>query len=183
MIRRPYKPLPSAEYVRSRFSYDPALGVFRWLWSKDKLPKWNGKHAGKVAGSIDKTGHVFRSIDGQHYMAHRIAWLVVYGLEPDGFIDHKDGNPANNAISNLRIATTTQNSANASIRADNTSGARGVCFDKQRGLWKAAISNNGRRWCLGHFKSPLDAAAAYERAAIAVWGDFARCAQVATVSR
>lgn len=85
-------------------------------------------------------------------------------------VDHIDRNGLNNQKSNLRICTRSFNNANAKIPKDNTSGYKGVYFDKSRGLWHARIS----KIFLGRFKDKIDAAKAYNEAAKTLWGDFAR---------
>lgn len=73
---------------------------------------------------------------------------------------------------NLRIATKTQNNANAARRKDNNSGAKGVYLSQ--GRWRAQIRVNGTKYHLGYFNS-LDAAAeSYRAAAIEKFGEFAR---------
>ena len=67
------------------------------------------------------------SIRGTNYQVHRIIWALVYGSIGDQeMIDHIDGNPFNNRIENLRIATPAINSRNAVRRSNNTTGYTGV---------------------------------------------------------
>ena len=67
------------------------------------------------------------SIDGINYQVHRIIWALVYGSIGDQeMIDHIDGNPFNNRIENLRIATPAINSRNSVRRINNTTGHTGV---------------------------------------------------------
>jgi len=88
-------------------------------------------------------------------------------------IDHRDGNGLNNQRDNLRVCTTAQNAMNQSKHADNTSGFKGVCWDKQNGKWKARIQVNGTNQHLGHFPTAEDAARAYDAASIEYHGEFA----------
>lgn len=74
--------------------------------------------------SINKTG----------YRCHRIVWYLMKGEDPIGYeIDHIDGNPWNNHISNLRKVSREINVRNASKRKDNTSGTTGVTFTHNKG--------------------------------------------------
>lgn len=95
------------------------------------------------------------------------------GLQPD----HKDGNTLNNKRSNLRSATRSQNCANRSKRSDNTSGFKGVCFDKSRRnsrVWLAQITYMGKTKHLGHYETSVQAAYAYDQAAKQLYGKFAK---------
>jgi hypothetical protein len=89
-------------------------------------------------------------------------------------IDHADGDPSNNAFRNLRVATRSENLANSRKRLDNTSGFKGVCWDRRRRLWQAKVSVSGRTITIGHFSSAEAAHTAYARALINLHHDFAR---------
>ena len=66
-------------------------------------------------------------------------------------VDHIDNNRLNNNIANLRFATNTENNQNASIRKDNTSGHKGISFDKKKNKWHAYIQIDGNKKHLGYF--------------------------------
>lgn len=87
--------------------------------------------------------------------------------------DHKDHNGLNNQRSNLRQATGQQNSANVSPHKGAASRYKGVTWAKQRSKWKAQIGVNGSTRGLGDFASEIQAAMAYDRAAIDTFGEFA----------
>ena len=89
-------------------------------------------------------------------------------------IDHRDGNPANNRWSNLRLATHSQNNANRRRPRHNTSGFKGVSFDRRVGKWKATICKEGHTMCLGWFDTPQAAHKAYVKAARMLFGELAR---------
>lgn len=94
---------------------------------------------------------------------------------PDGTEgDHIDGDGLNNTRTNLRLSTTAQNHCNARRRSNNTSGYKGVSWDKSRGLWAAEARMNGRRIRCGRFATAEEAARAYDRAAMQLQGEFAR---------
>ena len=81
--------------------------------------------------------------------------------------------------SNLRFATLEQNAQNARKRCKNNRGAvprsryKGVCFDVERGQWKARIQANGKRMTIGKFNQETEAARAYDVAALEHHGEFA----------
>lgn len=100
------------------------------------------KVSGKPAGSQDQDGYFLVRVGarpGKLFKAHRVIWYLHHGTLPD-LVDHKDGNPANNRLSNLRIATESQNRHNASKHSDNTSGAKGVYWDKRTKKWMVKVS-------------------------------------------
>jgi hypothetical protein len=74
----------------------------------------------------------------------------------------------------LREATPSQNQANKAMRSDNTSGVKGVTWDKSRGKWVAAIHVNRKRISLGRYKDIEEAAAAYEAASSIHFGPYGR---------
>jgi hypothetical protein len=87
-----------------------------------------------------------------------------------GLWDHRDRDPLNNERGNLRRCSSSQNGANR--RPCGASGLKGVVFmaDKPRTKrWRAIIQHRH----LGTFATAAEAAAAYDRAASAMWGEFA----------
>lgn len=111
----------------------------------------------------------------KYYLVHRVIWEMVHGPIPDGCeIDHKDTDPANNAVSNLRLASRTANCQNRSKQSNNRSGYKGVCWNKGKNKWHAQIWDNGKKVHVGYFTDVLVAAAAYAKAAEQYHGTFAR---------
>jgi hypothetical protein len=96
-------------------------------------------------------------------------------MNPDGAmrVDHANQDTLDNRRCNLRLATQSQNMANGSRRRDNTSGYRGVGRTPRRKTWRARIKVGGGYRILGYFKTPEEAAHAYDDAAKEVFGEFA----------
>lgn len=142
------------EYVQSLLKYDPETGNFVWL---------SGKTKGKLAGFSQSLGYIQICINGKFYYAHRLAWLYTHGEWPTKLIDHIDGRRANNAIDNLRQASSVENGQNQrKAQSDNkTSGLLGV--SKKNGRWRAAIKAGGKSIHIGTFDTPTDAHEAYLR--------------------
>jgi hypothetical protein len=90
--------------------------------------------------------------------------------------DHKDMNPLNNTRDNLRLATPSQNAMNTRLHPNNTSGFRGVSWNKQVQAWVATIYHEGLQMQLGKFDTPEAAYEAYCKKAKELYGDFARVA-------
>ncbi len=147
-------------------SYDSVTGRIVWIGSE--RPSRNGK----VAGTQNKNGYLYLKVAGKSRRAHRIAWALHYGEFPNGLIDHANGIRSDNRIENLRMADATQNRANSAIRADSTSGIKGVSWNKKASLWRAQIGKDRKRYFLGEFSDINDAKEAYTRASIELFGVF-----------
>lgn len=76
-------------------------------------------------------GYVQIKISGKLYHAHRLAWLYVYGYMPEKEIDHINRIRDDNRIANLREATSQLNSLNTGIYKNNTSGSKGIYYNKR----------------------------------------------------
>lgn len=103
---------------------------------------------------------------------HRVVAGAGYGEK----VDHRDGDGLNNQPHNLRICTR-ENTWNRRRACNNTSGFKGVHFDPNRGTrpWRARITINEKRECLGRYATAEQAARAYDVAARHYFGAFARC--------
>lgn len=148
----------TAERLRELLDYDPETGQFRWAKAR------SGVKVGAITGCPNGRGYTVIHIDGHTYKSHRLAWLYVYGRWPAAEIDHRNGKPADNRISNLREATRAEQAQNLAKYRRNTSGYPGVSWHKQGAKWNARIAVAGRTRHLGLFDSPEDASAAYLRA-------------------
>jgi HNH endonuclease/AP2 domain len=160
----------SAEYVRSLLSYDPLSGELRWRKKmyRSRVP------AGSIAGHREKDGRMRVGIEGRHYQAARLAWLIVTGEWPTFDIDHRDLDKGNDRWKNLRLATCSQNCFNKRALRNNTSGFKGVWFDPGRSRYCTQIKANDKRIMIGRFDTAEEAARAYRDAAEREHGEFAR---------
>lgn len=148
--------------------YDPDTGEFTWITDRSSVK------AGQTAGS-PRGKYLSISIDGRKYPAARLAYFYMLRMwPPEGLqIDHMDRNPRNNAWSNLRLCTSSQNKINRGLQRNNTTGIKGVHFNRARKLYEASYGLNGRVHYLGGYET-LEAAAEARRAAErAHFGDFA----------
>ena len=144
------------DQLKKILSYDPETGLFHW---KIKPSKRFSK--GMQAGSLGD-GYIRIHTNGRQYGAHRLAWLYVYGVEPEHQIDHINGNPSDNRIVNLRQATQMENAQNIrKPQKNNSHGNLGVTYDPKKKLWRTRISINGTRKYIGKFKTQEQAAQAY----------------------
>jgi HNH endonuclease/AP2 domain len=132
--------------------------------------------AGKLAGYNRKDGYLSIGIDCCEYLGHRLAWLWMTGKWPECEVDHRNTNPANNSWHNLRKATVPENRSNQKISSSNSSGFKGVCFNKLRGKWMAYIDHRKRRIHLGYYNTAEVAAEAYNAASKKYHKEFGRVA-------
>lgn len=159
---------PTPDSLQKHFRYDSETGVIYWRQS--------AKHfkAGEVAGGKMSKGYVNIYFQKRTLKAHIVAYVLMNGEYPTKQIDHKDGNKANNAWVNLRLATNAENQRNVGLRADNKSGVKGVYFHKQSGKWTAQITVAGNMITIGRFSDKADAITARREAATNLHGDFVR---------
>ncbi|MCY1237871.1 HNH endonuclease [compost metagenome] len=95
--------------------------------------------SGKKFGSRNTHGHVRGGLDGKLFYAHRIVWKMVHGDEPE-IIDHLNGNPEDNSITNLRNGSRGDNQRNQKLSRTSTSGVQGVYLHRQSNGWYARIN-------------------------------------------
>jgi hypothetical protein len=169
------KEMPSGEEFHALFTYDAESGIICWKYRHDCPQKWNTRFAGKEAGCTTDLGYKQIRINGRGFRYHRIAWAMFYGECPaDSLIDHANSDPSDNRISNLRLATKSDNSRN-SRRRDGCMLPRGVKRHHRGRLFEAQIRvAPGLRISLGVFESSDLAHEAYCAAAMKYHGEFAR---------
>jgi len=156
----------SQETVHHLFLYDEVSGELT-----HKNPTSNCVKAGAIAGHLHSRGYIHVGVFGKQYKAHRLIWLYMTGNFPEHDIDHIDGNRSNNSWKNLRESSRSQNCRNQKFRG-NSSGYKGVSL--RNGTYSARIRTKNEVHYLGSFSDPLDAALAYDHAAIKLHGKFAK---------
>jgi hypothetical protein len=127
----------------------------------------------------------FANLQGKKFYAGRnitmfngkrtMLWMHRFIMNPEKgmVIDHLDGNPLNNQKNNLRICTHAENMRNSKINKNNKSGHKGVYWHKTSSKWMAYIKYNNKLLYLGYFPVLIDAAKAYNEAALKYHGEFA----------
>jgi len=115
--------------------------------------------AGWIAGSLTTHGYLSTRIDKVLYYNHRLVFLFHHGYTPENYIDHIDRNPLNNRIENLREVSNVCNIRNSKQLDSNTSGVKGVYFNKVRQKWAGQITTNNRAKNLGIFSDFTEAVA------------------------
>lgn len=153
------------EILEEHFQYID--GVLRW-----KISLSNRVSVGDVAGRENKGYRMIRFY-GKEYPAHRLIWIMHNGDVPPGFlIDHKDSNPLNNSIDNLRLATYQQNAFNKSKNLNSSSSFKGVTRIDTYNKWQAQIQISNKSFYIGRFESEAEAKEAYDFVAKELFGDF-----------
>ncbi len=176
-----------ARHWKECFDFNELSGLLVWKFrpshhfaSDANERGWNKRYAGTVAGN-QATGKdrktpsaVNVSVDGKLIKAHRIIWTICNGPIPDGVeIDHIDGNPWNNKLSNLRLASRDNNCHNTRTRKDNRLGIK--CVRQTRsGMFASYIKANGKTIAIGTFSTAEEAHEKYCEMAKLLRGDFCR---------
>lgn len=133
--------LPDLKTLRSLFNYDPEAGTLSWKVQRGR------SRAGDPAGSLDVHGYLRVRVFDRLYYVHRIAYFMSFGIDPENLqIDHKDMDRSNNRIENLRIATQPENMWNTKSPITNTSGYKGVAWNKTNQAWYGEIKKNGIKY-------------------------------------
>jgi len=149
------KPDITAEQLREILEYSAETGVLVW-----KIRPSRSVKPGDVAGCVDNKGYVTVGINRRIYKSHRLAWLIVHGVWPDGLIDHIDGNKSNNRLSNLRLVNETGNAENVRRpNKRNKSGFMGVIWFQNK--WRASITIKHKTKWLGDYATPEEAHQVY----------------------
>ena len=108
-----------------------------------KCPEKSANHFNKTfAGrrafrSLNDSGYFSGSLNNKTFLAHRLAWAIMFSEEPE-MLDHLNGDRQDNRIANLRAADAKKNSQNFGVRSDNKSGISGI--------WRKSPKAWGRCW-------------------------------------
>lgn len=157
----------TAERARVLFTYNRLTGDLITRTPTER------KKVGHITRSCNRDGYYTVHADGRGYLVHRVCWLIETGRWPFGDLDHADGVRTNNAITNLREATRSQNNAN---RSSHPGKLKGVTYHKAADRWMAQIKKDRVPHYLGLYDSAEEAHAVYAAKARELFGKFARVA-------
>lgn len=146
-----------ASLMHSLFRYEPESGRIYWKASG------KGRHASRNGeAGFFKNARKYKIVYFQKKQIsfHRLAWCLHYGDWPDQILDHINGDPSDNRIANLRLASFRMNSENQRrARCDSKTGLLGV--SRHRDRFRAYIRSQGVRHSLGLFDTAELAHEAY----------------------
>jgi len=124
--------------IEEYLKYDALLGEIVWI----KKPSLS-VNIGDIAGCLQINGYRRVTIKRKGFYAHRLIWMMHEGPISKGMeIDHIDGNPCNNQLANLRLATHSQNQHNSTKPNRNTSGVKGVSWCNRANKWRGQVMVN-----------------------------------------
>lgn len=143
-------------------TYDRVRELFDYREDGELIRKVTvGKGRSKIgmkAGCLGR-GYFMTGVDGKLYKNHRLIWLWHYGYFPENLIDHIDRNAQNNRIENLREVSGSCNLRNTGNPENNTSGVKGICWNKNFKRWIPRITVNSKLYNLGRFEDFAEAVA------------------------
>lgn len=175
-----FKETPSVDDLLTWLRYDPVTGDIFWIERDIKAfadkragKSWNTRHAGKVAGAKHYiNGYIeIRLPNRELHKAQRLAWKMYYREEPVGIVDHKNGLPWDNSVTNLRLATHQDNSRNMSSVGNSI--YKGVC-EVSEGVYQATCCINDKNKSKSGFVTAELAARWYDEQVHEVYGEFAK---------
>ena len=118
----------------------------------------NRAPVGAEVGTLRSDGYRQVKFRGTRYLTHRLIVLYHHGYLPENQIDHINRVRDDNRIENLREVTRSCNMRNSGLQTNNTSGIKGVCWDKRRKKWYARIKVKSKKRNLGYHTTKLEAA-------------------------
>jgi hypothetical protein len=123
----------------------------------------------KYCWYIDEHGYVCTHINNKNQIKmHRL----VTNAQENEDVDHIKHILYDNRKLKLRKVTQSQNNMNYDIRKDNTSGQRGVCWNKINEKWYVYIDKNKKRYHLGHYINIDEAIQVRKNAEEQLFGEF-----------
>lgn len=158
--------------LKKYVSYDPQTGIIRCV--KPFGRKMPGDHLGyrvyQKTGEPKALHFVFM---GRIVKNHHVAWYFAKNWWPSWLVDHRNGNPFDNRLDNLRHATYKENAANRKASSRSSLGVRGVSLVRRKRKGVGYIASCGGKH-LGTFNTLRQAKDAYNAAALDLYGEFAR---------
>jgi hypothetical protein len=142
-------------------------------WNIDEVQEWNWCAMDTKSSRTIYAGRHIKIPKTRKSICIKLHCLV---LPPDKglMIDHINGNGLDNRRSNLRMCTHAQNKQNVAMTSFNTTGFKGIAWNKNLQRWHAKIQVNGVNHSLKYHYTKEAAHAAYCEAAKRLHGEFAR---------
>jgi hypothetical protein len=137
--------------------------LYEWLMQRD----WHAVNSPSGLYAVSHTNSKGVKLGFKIVPMH----VEIMGSRSAKFVDHKNGNTLDDRRSNLRKSTSSQSAMNRRMRSDNSSGYKGVVWHGYN--WRVMITVRKRKITVGMFKDVVEAAKAYDRAALKYHGEFA----------
>lgn len=162
--------MPPLSFLMECFDADVEAGLLVWrnrpihhFKHQHAQRTFNSRFAGTRAGTDMLSNIGVRAkrkvvVNRLQIAEHWIIWVMSgKTYDPTMELDHINRDPWDNRISNLRLATSSQNNMNMGMPSHNTSGFRGVGWHTRDLVWRATIQVNGKQIHLGSFSTKEDA--------------------------
>lgn len=178
---RHYKQMKRHGKILNRTIYDPNEIIIIGDIAEIVLYDINNKEKARAIIDVDDIGKIKKykwCLRGNYVVTNYLEGFLclhhIIGGDPKNkFSDHKDRNPLNNRKNNLRLASQSQNLMNRPMQSNNKSGFKGVHWSNRSKRWISKIKANCKEIYIGSFIEKIDAAIAYNKAALKYHGEFA----------
>lgn len=166
---------PSAAYLRTikkYLAYDPQTGHVRCItpFGRHTVGTRCGRKIYQADGVTPKALQ-FEFL-GRIVKNHHVAWYLSHNWWPSWLVDHRNGNPFDNRLDNIRHANYAENAANRRVSCLNKLGVRGVTKIKRKKGPGYTARCNGKH--LGTCDTLAEATELYNNAALETYGEYAR---------
>ena len=148
------KDLVSLDLLNKCFTYNEITGEFikvmKFNWKGDLI-----KCKPKVVQTLNSYGYYQVNFKNKVYLVHRLICYIMNGEYPDRDVDvdHINGVRTDNRWVNIRLVDRGENLKNVGMRSDNTTGIKGVHYEKSSGKYFTFIYHNSKRVVLGRFNT------------------------------
>lgn len=136
---------------------------------KHNMFKWRSSKQGRTKGYFIASREIKENGKSVQLKLHR----VIVGAKKGQYVDHINQDSLDNRRENLRICTNSENLRNRGKQSNNTSGFKGVSWNKNANKFSVRISVNGNDRFYGYFSDAKKAARVYNSLAKKLHGEFA----------
>lgn len=179
MASQTFRPLPTQKYLLECLDYKEETGELFWKerplehFSSGKYPErnwkaWNSNYSGTQAFKVNNHGYYSGTLDSTVFLAHRIIYKLIHGVDPDRVL-HAKGETLNNCLENISSGSHSLNMLDKKKYKNCKSGVMGVTWHTRDEVWAVRIRINKKETHLGYFDD-LQEAIAVRKAAEVQYG-------------